>query len=92
MNCIVCNGSNFSIRLSDFNKPPEERYSKYGDCCSMICALRKTDMKFQKNPEKFEQVILKCESGEEYIVTVPKKDQEETFDHEPYESIISSEL
>ena len=74
MNCVVCGGSEFSMRISDVNKPPEERYSKYGDCCSMICALRKSDLKFKKNPGKFEEITLKSSSGESYILNVPKKD------------------
>ena len=70
MQCVICKGTAFSVRPSDMNKPPLERYSKYGDCCSMICALRKTTAAFRKDPTKYKGLKLEgC--GETYIVMVP---------------------
>ena len=70
MQCVICKGTSFSVRPSDINKRPVERYSKYGDCCSMICALRKTTAAFRKDPTKYKGVKLEgC--GKTYIVMIP---------------------
>ena len=70
MQCVICKGTAFSVRPSDINKPPAERYSKYGDCCSMVCALRKTTAAFRKDPERYKGLKLEgC--GKTYIVMVP---------------------
>jgi len=73
MKCVVCKGTEFSVRPSDLTKPENERYSRYGDCCSLSCAMQKMDLELKNHPEKFEKVIFKGVSGEEYIVNVPKK-------------------
>ena len=43
MQCIICGGTSFSIRVSDIQKSRKEQIknSKYGDCCCLSCALKK---------------------------------------------------
>ena len=44
MQCIICGGTSFSIRASDIQKTRQEQIknSKYGDCCCLSCALKKS--------------------------------------------------
>ena len=82
MKCVVCGGGHFSIRLSDINKPENERYSKYGDCCSFICALKKVTLEVKENPDHFEEVTLTGTNSAKYSIKVPIRDKKNTVSEE----------
>ena len=73
LKCIICNGTDFSIRIDDINKPISEQYREYGDCCCLSCAMEKHDNALKENPNNFEKMVLKSVSGSEFIINEPKK-------------------
>ena len=71
MRCIICGGTSFSIRLSDLDKSREEQIknSKYGDCCSLSCAFKKSQRLVANNG--YTKEIYKVSPTKTYIVQVP---------------------
>jgi len=71
MRCIICGGTSFSIRLSDLDKPREEQIknSKYGDSCSLNCALKKSQRLVANNG--YTKKIYRVSPTKTYIVQVP---------------------
>ena len=73
MSCVICNAdwTSFSIRPTDIGKSPAEiiKNSKYGDCCSMICALEKNELLIKKHGGVERTVV--GTSGRKYVVVVP---------------------
>ena len=71
MRCIICGGTSFSIRASDINKPREEQIknSKYGDCCCLSCAFKKSQRLIAHNG--FVEKIITDSSGRTYSVQTP---------------------
>jgi len=70
MKCVICGGSAFSMSPKAFNLPPEEqiKYTKYGDCCCLMCALRKSELLIAQNGSK--KIIIKNKK-ERYMIFVP---------------------
>jgi len=71
MRCIICGGTSFSIRLSDLDKSREEQIknSKYGDCCSLSCAFKKSQRLVANNG--YTKEIYKVSPTKTYVVQVP---------------------
>lgn len=71
MRCIICGGTSFSIRLSDLDKSREEQIknSKYGDCCSLSCAFKKSQRLVVNNG--YTKEIYKVSPTKTYVVQVP---------------------
>ena len=65
MNCVICGSGSISIYVDDLFKPPEERRYKYdGPCCSMICAIKYSDMRIANTPEdEITEIEVKGENG-----------------------------
>ena len=71
MQCVICAGTSFSIRASDFQKTRQEQIknSKYGDCCCLSCALKKSQKLIAYHGYN-EKKVLDI-SGTEYTIKVP---------------------
>ena len=71
MRCIICGGTSFSIRLSDLDKSREEQIknSKYGDCCSLSCAFKKSQRLVANNG--YTKEIYKVSPTKTYVVQIP---------------------
>ena len=59
MQCIVCGGTSFSIRTCDIGKSRQEqiRNSKYGDCCSLACAFKKSQRLIAHNGYTVKNIV-----------------------------------
>ena len=81
MKCIICGGCAFSMPAFAFDLPPNEqiKYTKYGDCCCMCCALEKVDIMMQKNGAK--EIIIKGQE-DTYTILIPNKDDIEEIEEE----------
>ena len=71
MRCIICGGTSFSIRVCDIDKPREEqiKYSKYGDCCSLSCAFKKSQRLITYNG--YTKKIYRVSPTKTYVVQIP---------------------
>jgi len=71
MQCIVCGGTSFSIRTCDIGKSRQEqiRNSKYGDCCSLACAFKKSQRLIAHNGYTVKKYSVSPNST--YIVQIP---------------------
>ena len=71
MECVICGGTSFSIRSSDIKKSRDIQIknSKYGDCCSLSCAFKKSQKLVAYHG--YRKSKIKDISGIEYIVQVP---------------------
>ena len=71
MQCVICAGTSFSIRASDFQKSRQEQIknSKYGDCCCLSCALKKSQKLIAYHGYD-EKKVLDI-SGNEYTLKIP---------------------
>ena len=68
MECVICKDSGFSFRACDLLKPKSERLRRYGDCCSLSCAIKKQSNLEEAFPERFKDVIIKTPDGNEYVL------------------------
>ena len=71
MQCIICGGTSFSIRVSDIQIPRDEqsKNSKYGDCCCLSCALKKSQTLIAYHG--YDEKKITDISGTEYIFKMP---------------------
>lgn len=71
MRCIICGGTSFSIRSSDIGKSREQQFanSKYGDCCSLSCALKKSQRLIAHNGFTLKKYSVSPNST--YVVKIP---------------------
>jgi len=71
MRCIICGGTSFSIRVCDFDKPREEqlKYSKYGECCSLSCAFKKSQRLVANNG--YTKKTYRVSPTKTYVVQIP---------------------
>ena len=71
MRCIICGGTSFSIRVCDIDKPREEqlKYSKYGECCSLSCAFKKSQRLVANNG--YTKKTYRVSPTKTYVVQIP---------------------
>ena len=71
MQCVVCGGTSFSIRMCDLKESREQqiKYSKYGECCSLSCAFKQSQRLVAHNGYTVKKYRVSPNST--YLVQIP---------------------
>ena len=77
MQCVVCGGTSFSIRICDIKESREQqiKYSKYGECCSLSCAFKQSQRLVPHNGYTVKKYIVSPKST--YHVHIPNTPEKE---------------